>query len=96
MAISTLHLALKPPNQVVHGNLLCIQTETDLPTAQCPILHFLLLIRDIRKVIERHHQNPELDDIKKNLQKSTLAFNGGECSKLILVVIEFHLVFPFS
>jgi hypothetical protein len=73
-----------------------------LPTAQCPLLHFLLLITDIHKVRERQHQklrqpqNPELDDIKKKPAKKYISIQWGECSKLILVVIEFHLVFPFS
>jgi hypothetical protein len=45
------------------------------------------------KVRERQHQNP---DIKKKPAKKYISIQWGECSKLILVVIEFHLVFPFS
>jgi hypothetical protein len=47
---------------------------------QLPSAHFFtfcFFIRDMPKVRERQQQNPELDDIiKKNLQKSTLAFTG--------------------
>jgi hypothetical protein len=60
-------------------------------------------IRVIPKVRKTQHQNPEFgntqDEIqKKNLQKSTLAFNGGWNSEnhQFWWEIEFHPVFPFS
>jgi hypothetical protein len=45
------------------------------------LLKLCLNIRVIRKVRKTQHQNPEFghtqDEIKKNVQRSSLAFNGG-------------------
>jgi hypothetical protein len=61
-----------------------VQTSNGVALAQMDQRTKSWNIRDIRKVRKRQHQYPEFGHThgeittKKNLQKSTLAFKGGE------------------